>query len=197
MRKRTAVTTGEIAAHCHVTPDAVIYWVKTGKLKAQTTPGGHRRIPLEELRAFLQAYNLPPFEENVPAKKKILIVDDEPDVIRALTRLLGKAEKYELVAAKDGFEAGIQLMTFCPDLVVLDLMMPQLDGFQICRRIKSTPVTKHIKVLVLTGYSTDENMSKALECGADYCMAKPIRGDELREKVEELIAGTFQISETA
>jgi CheY-like chemotaxis protein len=124
----------------------------------------------------------------MPAKKKILLVDDEPDVISTLISLLGKEEKYELAVASDGFEAGIQIMTSCPDLVVLDLMMPQMDGFQVCRRIKSTPSTEHIKVLVLTGYATDENIQKALECGADYCMEKPIKGDELRGKVEELIA---------
>jgi excisionase family DNA binding protein len=60
MKKRTALTTGEVAVHCHVTPDAVLYWITTGKLKANITPGGHRRIPLEEFQAFLQLNALPP-----------------------------------------------------------------------------------------------------------------------------------------
>lgn len=197
MRKRTAVTTGEIAAHCQVTPDAVIYWIKTGKLNAYATPGGHRRISIEEFRAFLQAYNMPPFGEAVPAKRKILIVDDEPNVTGTIAKLLGKAEKYELAVARDGFEAGLQIMAFCPDLVVLDLMMPQLDGFQVCRRIKSTSATEHIKVLVLTGYPTDDNISNALECGADCCMAKPIKGDDLREKIKEMLAGNCQMYQRA
>lgn len=147
MGKRTAVTTGEVAAHCQVTSDTVINWIKTGKLSAYTTPGEHRRIPLEEFRTFLQAYHMPPFAETAPARKKVLIVDDEPDITRILTRFLNKTARYELAAAKDGFEAGIQLKTFCPDVVILDLVMPQLDGFQVCKMLKSDPETAHIKVL--------------------------------------------------
>lgn len=198
MGKRTAVTTGEVAAHCQVTSDTVINWIKTGKLNAYTTPGGHRRIPLEEFRAFLQAYHMPPFAETAPARKKVLIVDDEPDITRILTRFLGKTAKYELAAARDGFEAGIQLKTFCPDVVILDLVMPQLDGFQVCKMLKSDPETAHIKVLVLTGYASDENLRKALESGADRCMAKPVTSKELAEKIEELFtAENDQTAQTA
>ncbi|MCC7263198.1 MAG: response regulator [Candidatus Latescibacteria bacterium] len=166
---------------------AVVNWIKSGKLAAYTTPGGHRRVPIAHFRAFLQAHRMPPLVEEVPAKRKILIVDDDPAVAAVTAKLLRRTNRYELVTAGNGFAAGIQVMTFAPDLVILDLMMPQLDGFQVCEMIKSTPETAYIKVLVLTGYHNPENEQKALDCGANACMGKPGIGDALQEKVAELL----------
>jgi len=187
MKRRTAVTTGDIAAHCQVSAVAVINWIKSGKLQATTTPGGHRRVSLDHLRDFLQRHGMPPFAEHLPDKRRILVVDDEPDVVRILVKLLGQSGKYEIATAANGFEAGLQVAQFGPDLVILDLMMPQQDGFVVCQQIKSTPQTRHIKVLVVTGYASAENVQKALECGADYCLAKPIKGNALKYKVEEML----------
>lgn len=197
MKRTAAVTTGEIAAHCQVSPMAVINWIKSGKLAAYTTPGGHRRVAIAHFRAFLQAHNMPPLAEGVPVIRKILIVDDNPEIVRLVVKLLNKGNQYQLETAGNGFAAGIQAVTFGPDLVILDLMMPQLDGFQVCKMIKSTPETAQIKVLVLTGYHSEENEKKALECGADACLGKPVKGDALRDKVAELLASAKRISLSA
>ena len=124
---------------------------------------------------------MPPLPEEVPAKRKILVVDDDPAVAAAVVKLLRQTSRYELETAGNGFAAGIQAVTFCPDLVILDLMMPQLDGFQVCKILKSTPETAQIKVLVLTGYYSEENEKMALGCGADACLGKPVKGDVLNE----------------
>lgn len=193
-KKPGLLSAGEVAAHCRVSYEAVKRWVNTGKLKAFTTPGGHRRIRVEDFREFLQKYDMPPLEEPPASRRRVLIVDDDAGLVQILVRFFGKLGDYDLATAEDGFGAGIQLATFRPDLVVLDLMMPNLDGFTVCRKIKSAPVSREIRVLVITGYPTDENIKKALECGADDCLAKPFKMGELKKRVEMLFKGSYKIT---
>lgn len=140
---------------------------------------------------------MPPYEGGQSARRKVLVVDDEADVVQLLVKSFRKADQYEVSTASNGFEAGIQVATFNPDMVILDLMMPNLDGFKVCQLIKSNPKTRHIRVLVVTGYASDENRQKALERGADDFMAKPARIAELKEKVEELLGGTQRVGARA
>jgi two-component system OmpR family response regulator len=88
----------------------------------------------------------------------------------------------------DGYEAGEMVSTFKPDLVILDLIMPGLDGFKVCRRIKSSPQTRDIRILGITGYPEDGNVSGIMECGADGCLIKPVNADDLCNNVEKLLA---------
>ncbi len=196
MKRAALITTGEVAAHCRVSYETVDKWIKTGRLKAYTTPGRHRRIDTEDFRAFLRQYNLPPLEEE-SSRKRLLIVDDDPSIVQTLSKFFGKTGEYELATAADGFEAGVQIASFRPDLVILDLMMPHLDGFEVCRKIKSASETRNTRVLVVTGYATGDNLQKALECGADCCVAKPFRMGELKKKVEEVFAGARRVPLTA
>lgn len=182
------MTTGEIAAHCRVSYEAVSKWIKSGKLKAYTTPGRHHRVCRADFEEFLKEYNLPPLAEPV-LHRKVLIVDDDPAILRMLSTLFSKTGEYEVATAADGFEAGIQIAGNCPHLVILDLMMPNIDGFKVCRGIKSNPQTRQAIVVVLTGYATPENVRKALECGADCCLEKPVSLGDLEQKLAELWAG--------
>ncbi|MBI2506172.1 MAG: response regulator [Candidatus Latescibacteria bacterium] len=188
MRNKALLTTGEIAAHCRVSYEAVSKWIKSGKLKAYTTPGRHHRVRRADFEEFLKEYNLPPLTG--PAlQRKVLIVDDDPAVVKFLSTFFSKTNAYEVATATDGFEAGIQIAGGCPELVILDLMMPNIDGFKVCRGIKSNPQTRQAIVVVLTGYATPENVRKALECGADCCLEKPVSLGDLEQKLEELWAG--------
>ena len=143
------LTTGEVAAHCCVSYQAVNQWIKSGKLKAYTTPGRHHRIPVGDFREFLAEHNLPPLPTQRADKPRILIVDDEPGMVRIIAKLFTKTERYEVTTASDGFEAGIQVARFQPDLMILDLIMPNMDGFKVCQQIKSAPETKDIGILVI------------------------------------------------
>ncbi len=189
MNQQSLLTTGEVAAHCQVSVKTVNNWINKGTLQAAITPGRHHRIAVTVFNTFLRAHNLPLFGESPDLKRRILVVDDEADVTQVIVKGLRKTGQYEVANAADGFEAGIQVARFGPDLVVLDLMMPNLDGFQVCRLIKSNPDTRHIKVLVLTGYASEQNKGLAMECGADAFLAKPIELEQLREHVEKLFAG--------
>lgn len=189
MKRKSFLTTGEVAAHCEVSIKTVNNWIKGGSLRASTTPGRHHRVRLDDFNAFLRAHNLPLFEESPVPQRRILVVDDEAEVVQVMVKGLRRTGQYEVATAADGFEAGLQVARFNPELILLDLVMPNLDGFRICRLIKSNPQTRHIKILVLTGYASDENRQKALECGADFFMAKPFKPHQIREKLEELFSG--------
>lgn len=184
MQNPKLLTAGEVAAHCRVSYEAVKEWVQKGKLKARFTPGGHRRIAVDDFREFLRQHDWPPLPEDVGAKHRVLIVDDDPEVVKLLTKFFGKAGDYELATAADGYAAGFQVATFCPEVVLLDLMMPKLDGFEVCRQIKAAPRTRHTCVLVMTGTPTDEYRRKATKCGADGFLAKPFKLAELRKRIE-------------
>lgn len=190
MKEKPVLTTGDIAAHCHVAPETVVNWIKGGKLKAFATPGKHRRIYLDDFAAFLSANDMPPLHPQSSTRHRVLIVDDEPGIVQLITDILQRTRGYQLATATNGFAAGIQLMKFRPDLVVLDLKMPHLDGFKVCQMIKDEPETRHIAVLVLTAYANDENVQRALQCGADYCMSKPFKPLELAQQVDNLIVAS-------
>lgn len=190
MRRQRFLTTGDIATYCEVTSAAVIKWIYSGKLPVFTTPGGHYRVLRTDFKDFLLRNGMfvdEGFFGKRRNKKRILIVDDEPAVVTFIEGALQLEGKYELSTASDGFDAGQQVIAFEPDLIVLDIMLPGMDGFEVCHRVKSDAATKHIRILAITGYATDENIRKILHVGADDYLAKPVKMQELKEKIEELL----------
>jgi CheY-like chemotaxis protein len=122
----------------------------------------------------------------------VLIIDDEPTIIEVVVRAVQQlGEGIEVATASDGFEAGLQIATFKPDLLVLDLMMPQIDGFEVCRVVRKSPSTAHIKILIITAYGIHENIERALKSGADDFMHKPLNIPSLVAKVGNLLAERY------
>ena len=189
MRPRP-LTTGDVAKHCHVTHVAVLKWIKSGKLKGYRTPGGHYRIEVPDFKKFLIEYNMP-LDSEILAKsfKKILIVDDEADVVSFITETLEvNDQSYLIQSTTDAYEACIKIGSFKPDLVILDIKMPNIDGFDVCTRIRNNPEVKHTKVLIITGYTDEESMGRIKECGVDDILEKPIAPEKLIEKAQSLTA---------
>ena len=177
MTKKAVFTTFEAAKLCHVSPLSIINWVNAGRLPAFRTPGGHRRIRREDLLLFMRDNGLPIPEEmqQGSGRRKVLIVDDEPSIREVLAEHLStRTSPYEVSTAADGFEAGRLVATFRPDVVLLDLRMPGVDGFQICRTIKADPESAKTVVIAMTGYYSPETEARVLECGAVRCFAKPL-----------------------
>ena len=126
-------------------------WIKSGRIKAFRTPGRHHRIRLGDLNEFLENHAMPPYEEE-PEKSdrlKVLVVDDDPVVVESVTASLRIEDKYEIATAFDDFNAGLLVERFRPNLVILDLLMPLVNGFDACETIKSE--NTETKVLVITG----------------------------------------------
>jgi CheY-like chemotaxis protein len=115
----------------------------------------------------------------------VLIVDDEPSVTQLVARAIRQAyPNYEVVEAHDGFRAGTLVATLKPDLVILDLRMPGMDGYDVCQLIKNQPETRHASVVAMTAYASPENQAKIMECGARVCLPKPLDMDRLLQEVE-------------
>jgi excisionase family DNA binding protein len=177
MREKPVFTTFEAAKLCHVSPLSIINWVNAGRLPAFRTPGGHRRIRREDLVRFMRDSGIPlPAElKEGSGRRRVLVVDDEPNIREVLSEHLStRANPYEVLTAADGFEAGRLVATFRPDVVLLDLRMPGVDGFQVCRTIKADPGTTSTLVIAMTGYHTPETEARILECGALRCLSKPV-----------------------
>jgi CheY-like chemotaxis protein len=132
---------------------------------------------------------MPSFDQSEENKrKKILVVDDDKIIVETIVQSLEEdANDYEVISAADGFEAGIQVSHFKPDLIILDIMMPDINGYEVCKKIRSKLETRHIKIIVLSAYLDDENYRQMKDCGADACFSKPLPLPELKEQVARLL----------
>ena len=185
--KKDVYTIPEAAIICSVGRTTMWRWVKSGELKVSTTLGGKYRISKADLEKFIIKNNVYPLTHRHSPKRKILIVDDDRNIQRALTSLLVN-EKYETETASDGFEAGIKVMQYKPDLIILDLFMPGMDGFEVCERMKNDPNTSHIKILAVTGYDTKENKDRILQMGANGYLEKPTEKNKLLNMINDLFS---------
>lgn len=161
----------EVAELLMVSPITVRGWAMKGLLRAEVTPGGHRRFLRPEVERFVR-------EREVGERSrllKVLIVDDDPMHLEYLVELLsGIDAPVEIETARDGFEAGSKLAGFVPHVVLLDLMMPGVNGFDVCRRIKAEPATRATRVIAMTGFPSQENLQRIVEAGAEVMLAKPV-----------------------
>lgn len=183
-----AITTQAAADHCQVSIPTLKRWIQAGALPAFRTPGGHHRIVLSEFRRFLHAEGMPPY---LPAggspATRILIADDNPGTVAVLTETLASdPREFSLASATDGYDALVKVGSFRPDLLILDVLMPALDGIAVCRRLRLGADTSDIRILGITGQP--DLIPQLLMAGADACLAKPWRLEELRSEIDRLIA---------
>jgi CheY-like chemotaxis protein len=155
--------------------------VDDGLLVAFRTPGGHRRIRATDLVAFLLRHGMPiPAELGDAGRKRVLLVDDNSVQLSALSRSLKRhGDRLEVVAANNGIDALVLVGSFHPHFVVLDIFMPEVDGLEVCRRLKKRQETRDIQVVVVSGGLTPALERKAIEAGAVRCFAKPIETQSL------------------
>lgn len=181
-------TTTEISKLLGVTTATINGWINSGELRSFKTPGGHNRIRQDLLLDFLSNNNIPiPPELDTNNRPKILVVEDDEDVRDFVLAVIdGLKYMVEVEIAKDGYTAGNKVVKFAPDIVILDIMLPGLNGFEICKQIRAE-LGKAIKVLAITGYYSEENKKKILAAGADVFMRKPMELDELKRTIGRFI----------
>ena len=179
-------STHDVAKICCVTPTTVIRWIEDGLIPAFKTVGGHRRVRREDLEKVCRERNIP---FNVPTGSevgRILVVDDEPVVLELVRDVVKElSHKFEVEVAKDAFDAGRLVVSFRPQLIFLDLMMPGVDGFEVCTRLKKDAATTNTEVIAITGYYTEANMERIINAGAAACLKKPLDVIEVRGRVIE------------
>ncbi len=180
-----AYTTFQAAKICHVTHHSIKNWIRQGLIKASRTPGGHYRILQEDLDSFRENFDMFP-RERTPAKKKIMIVDDDPDALAMMEKILSN-EGYELIKVSNATEVGLKAAQMTPDLILLDFLMPELDGFQVCRVLRESELTADTPIMAVTCLSKEEEIERIFEAGADDYLAKPFKVEQLLEKTSELL----------
>ncbi len=164
-----------------VSPATLRAWAAKGWLVAQLTAGGHRRFlrcDLEDFAARRGLRLLAPSAQVQRIPLRVLVVDDDPSFSHFLRELL-QLQGFSVVLAGDGFAAGRQVESFKPDVLLLDLKMPGLNGFDVCQEIKTNPITRHIRIIAVTGFASAQNRRLILAAGAETCLAKPFQSHEL------------------
>lgn len=184
------LTTGRVARYCEVSTNAVKKWIRQGDLAAFQTPGGHFRVTREEFRKFLVRHGMPLdrdfFSPRVP---RVLIAEDEP-VVRDLVRhlvLSATGDRVQVETARDGYEALLKVGDFKPDLLILDLKMPRMDGFEACRAIRSNPQMAGVQILAMSAFAGDGNRERIVEAGALHCFDKPLPVAEFQDRIRSLL----------
>ncbi|MDH3326210.1 MAG: response regulator [Gammaproteobacteria bacterium] len=178
------LTPNEVAELLMVAPVTVRMWANKGILNAETTPGGHRRFMRHEVIRFASEHgiNLPQVDEDI---LRIMIVDDEEKLVSYLVELFtSKLNNIAIETANDGFQAGKKVQAFNPHIVLLDIMMPGLNGIEVCRQLKADPQTSSIRVIAMTGYYSHQNVTSILDAGAEKCLAKPLDASELLSVID-------------
>jgi excisionase family DNA binding protein len=174
------LTTAQAGRLLGVSDQTIANWVDRGQLQAGRTAGGHRRIEPDDLVAFVKKQKLRVPSELSRTIATILIVDDDAGVGEWVSRtVLGRIPQCRVLVALDGYSAGEIVTAERPGIVILDLYMPGMDGFEVCRRIKSRPSTRDIAVIAITAYPSADAERSILDAGAAICLAKPISAEDL------------------
>jgi len=182
--EQAVLTTHEVATYLNVYTNTVIHWMNTGKLSGYRTPGGHRRILRDELMRFVKNNNL---EDAVTQKRaiKILIIEDDIDAMDLYISILEK-DNYEIKKSYTGFSSGVAI-DFKPDLIILDIMLPDFDGFRVCDMLRKSPETAQTKILVISAISEMKKIKKMYDLGADDYLIKPFSISDLKSKIANLL----------
>jgi len=174
LMSKSYLTPNQVAELLMVSPTAVRQWAEKGDLKALTTPGGHRRFLPGEIEHFARQRGLT-LNFGKGGALRVLIIDDDAQLSRYLVQLFkGFPDQVVTDTAHDGFVAGLKVLEFEPDVILLDLMMPGFNGFDVCRMLKDEPKTKMLRVIAMTGYPSPENVERILNAGAERCLPKPL-----------------------
>jgi len=182
-------TTGEAAEVCKVSQQTIIRCFDAGRLGGFRVPGSRfRRIPRDELIKFMRDNGIP-VENLEGGKSRILVVDDDPEILELFRDILSDDDRYEVRTAATGYDAGIVTEQFRPHLIVLDYMLPDINGNKVCQTIRQNGELANTRIIVVSGVVNRDEVDDLLRCGADEFIKKPFNVDHLVKRIEALIAG--------
>ena len=149
MSMKTVFTTGEAAKICKVSQQTIIRCFDNGTLKGFRVPGSRfRRIPRDQLFAFMKDNGIPT-DALESGKRKVLIVDDDVELVELMVDVFERDGRFDVRSANNGFDAGMLVKEFRPDLVVLDVMLPDINGKEVCQRVRSDGNLEAVKICLL------------------------------------------------
>jgi len=180
-------TTHDVAKLLGVTPITVIRWIEGGKFKCFTTVGGHRRIDHDELVHFANAYNLPWQGEDELQKRRdfvLLAVDDDEEMLQLIADMILGMNNIKLIPVTNGFTAGAKLVEERPDLILLDFLMPELDGFEFTRFVRQDPRFKDLPLVAVTGLKSEKDKHQMRVSGVNDILTKPFTSEQLKAMID-------------
>jgi excisionase family DNA binding protein len=189
---KDVLTTGEVAKICNVAPRTVSKWFDSGALHGYRIPGSKdRRIPLNQLIRFMKQHGMP-LNGLMTGCTRVLIVDGEQDIVEVLEKILEDEAKYEVEVARGGFAAGLTAEKFRPHVILLDMHLPDIDGREVAKQVKSNPDLQLTKVIAMSGKMTDEE-SKGLSAGGEFdgFLRKPFHVRQVIEAIEDATAVVY------
>lgn len=178
------VTTRQAAKLCGVSIFSVQRWFDEGLLHGSTLPGGWRRIALSSLNTFMRKHTIIPSTGDQAHLHRVLLVDNNAKLLSIMKDALVSVGKYRVQTAATGLEAGMAMMEFKPDSVILDVMLEDVPGAQIVRRIRESQVGRSIRIVAISGRAADADKGEILAAGADAYFKKPFAMAELIKALE-------------
>lgn len=180
-------TTGEAARLCKVSQQTIIRCFDSGRLNGFRVPGSRfRRIPREELLRFMRENDIPTGALEA-GNKRVLIVDDDPEIVSLMTDWLETDGRFEVRTAANGYDAGLETERFKPQLIVLDYMLPDINGDIVCRRVRESEELSETKILFVSGVVEAGEVDRLIGAGADGFMKKPFDLTDLQTRAEGLL----------
>lgn len=180
-------TTGEAAEICRVSQQTIIRCFDSGRLQGFRIPGSRfRRIPRQSLIRFMKDNDIP-VESLDSGKKKILIVDDDQEIVELIADVLDRDGRYEVKTASSGYEAGMATQQFRPDVILLDYMLPDVNGDVVCQTIKKNTDFEDIRIIIISGVIKQDEIERLLRSGAEDFIKKPFNIVELTEKLAKVV----------
>ncbi|MHC4075703.1 MAG: response regulator [Planctomycetota bacterium] len=180
-------TTGQAAEICKVSQQTIIRCFDSGRLEGFRIPGSRfRRIPRQSLVRFMRTNNIP-LDNLDSGKKKILIVDDDDEIIELIVDVLVRDSRFDVKTASSGYDAGVQTQQFRPDLILLDYMLPDVNGNIVCQTIRSNPEFENIRIIIVSGVIKQDEIEELLKAGAEDFIRKPFNIAELTGKISQVL----------
>lgn len=187
MREKS-YTTFQAAKICDVYPSTVISWINQNKMRAHTTPGGHRRIIRSDLVVFMKKYKLPMSAELLRERSRVLVVEDDPVVGRLLWKALRRSSpSFDVDWLRDGVGALLALNQNPPDILVLDVVLPVVDGASVLASLRNNPQTRSIKVIGITGKHLPPDKLRFMRRHTEAFFLKPFDLEKFAAKVLDLL----------
>lgn len=180
---KTVFTTGEAARICKVSQQTIIRCFDSGQLKGFRVPGSRfRRIPRETLQKFMKENGIPT-DALDNDKREVLIVDDDQELVEVLAGAMQSDGRFEVRSANNGFDAGMMVKEYKPDIIVLDVMLPDINGREVCQRIRSDTQLEDVRILCISGMIEQDKVKELRAAGADDFLQKPFEVDELIDRM--------------
>ena len=180
---KTVFTTGEAAKICKVSQQTIIRCFDSGQLKGFRVPGSRfRRIPREQLYMFMRDNGIPT-DALESGKRKILIVDDDEELVELICDVLDRDTRFETRSVNNGFDAGMMVKEYRPDLIVLDGMLPDINGKEVCQRVRNDKTMDDVRIICISGMVEEDKVGELRAAGANDFMHKPFEVERLVERM--------------